>query len=122
MHIMERLRTFLRVARNRLDSPRWRLLLLASCVLVFSFAFHAKVSVYQHPTHVDGSTSSKLWLNGEKPQAISSSLPAIWLFAFLASLVFRQVQTAYESAYRAPAPVYVGRLYLQRFLRPPPRR
>ena len=102
----------------------WRLLLLAACVLVFAFALHAKVSVYQQGSHIDTSTSSKLWLDGQRQvaQPISESLAVFWLASFLIYLFYKQSEGRHDAVYRAPAPVQLTQLYLHRFLRPPPLR
>jgi hypothetical protein len=102
----------------------WRLLLLAACVLVFAFALHAKVSVYQQGGHVDTSTSSKLWLDGDRQvsQPICQSLTVVWLASVLIYLLYKQSERRYDAVYRTPARVQLSQLYLHRFLRPPPLR
>src|SRR5271157_464342 len=101
----------------------WRLLLVAACVLVFAFALHAKVSVYQQGSHIDTSTSSKLWLDGERQvsQPISQSL-TVFRTSLLICLLYKQSERRYDAVYRTPAPVQLSQLYLHRFLRPPPLR
>ena len=101
----------------------WRLLLLAACMLVFAFALHAKVSVYQQGSHIDTSTSSKLWLDGERQvsRPISQSLTVFCTF-LLIYLLYKQSEGRYDAVYRAPVPVQLSQLYLHRFLRPPPLR
>jgi hypothetical protein len=100
----------------------WRFLLLACCVLVFLFALHAKVSVYQQSNHVDTSTSSKLWLSGERHDLLpaSASVTLFWFAAVLVFLLCRQSERRYDSVCRAPAPASPNQMYLHRFLRPPP--
>jgi hypothetical protein len=112
-------------APDKFFSPScWRLLMLAACVLVFAFALHAKVSVYQQGGHVDTSTSSKLWLDGDRQvsQPISQSLTVFWLASVLIYLLYKQSERRYDAVYRTPAPVQLSQLYLHRFLRPPPHR
>ncbi len=99
----------------------WRFLLLACCVLVFLFALHAKVSVYQQ-NHIDTSTSSKLWLSGEKhePPPLSTGVTLSWFAAALVFFLHSQSERRYDAVCRAPAPASPSQLYLHRFLRPPP--
>jgi hypothetical protein len=79
----------LRAARERLDSPLGRFLLVLSCVLVFSFAFHAKVAIYHYPGHIDGSTASKMWPAGGQLESgvAGADLIVLWLCAFLFMLM-----------------------------------
>src|SRR5271157_3355578 len=100
----------------------WRLLLLAACMLVFAFALHAKVSVYRQGSHIDTSTSSKLWLDGDRhvSQPISRSLTVVWTSLLIC--IYKQSEGRYDAVYRMPAPLQLSRLYLYRFLRPPPLR
>jgi hypothetical protein len=102
----------------------WRILMVLACVLVFSFALHAKVAVYSGASHPQPSTSSKLWLNGEKLQPLTAvpTVTLAWLATFLISLLCWQ---NIRSCKEAPAPDVreQGRQqYLSRFLRPPPLR
>lgn len=101
----------------------WRLLLLAACVLVFAFALHAKVSVYQQGSHIDTSTSLKLWLAGERQlsQPVSQGLTVFWT-AVLIWLLYKQSDVRHATSYRTPAPIQLSQRYLHRFLRPPPLR
>ena len=111
----------MRAARKHLDSPYWRFLLLLSCALVFSFAFHAKVAVYHNPTHIDASTSSKLWLNGGRMESASLAPgPLLLPFAFL--LFLFQPTLPRRLPVLRPAPVSSRRKQhsLYWFLRPPP--
>jgi|GEM_PF-2753236 len=102
----------------------WRLLLLAACVLVFAFALHAKVSVYQQGDHVDTSTSSKLWLDGDRQGShpISQSFTVLWLSSLLIYFLHKHSERFCDSICRTPAPALLSQLYLHRFLRPPPLR
>ena len=81
------------IAPDKFFGPAcWRLLLLVACVLVFAFALHAKVSVYQQGGHIDTSTSSKLWLDGDRQvsQPISQSLTVLWLASLLIYFLHKQ--------------------------------
>ncbi len=122
---MKTLRTLLKAAREHLDSPTWRFLLVFSCVLVFSFAFHAKIAAYYPPGHLDTSTSSKLWVNGDQAELgtpLSDSV-ALWFVAWVAllvgssSLLFRR----YQERLRRPVPSPLNLFNVHRHLRPPPR-
>jgi hypothetical protein len=118
------LRTLVRAARKHLDSPYWRFLLLLSCVLVFLFAFHAKTALYQNPAHIDGSTSSKLWLNGSELDSDMSApigLP-FWIFAFLLLVAAPSLERPFETLRRTLVPIAGNRIFLKRFFRPPPAR
>lgn len=120
--IMLKVRTLLQAARKHLDSPYGRLLLLLSCILLFYFAFHAKTAVYHNPSHLDGSTSSKLWLNGGKLEsdvAVFDSL-VLWALALLLLLPSISSKQAYPLLRVAPVTVRSKKQYLARFLRPPP--
>lgn len=121
---MSRLRTLLRRASKHLDSPYWRFLLLLSCALVFLFAFHAKIAVYHNPGHIDGSTSSKLWLNGSKLDSDVSAPPmlAFWILASLLLWLAPIVERRFEVLRRSAVPVRSNRIFLERFFRPPPAR
>jgi len=119
---MAYLRTLLNAARERLDSPMGRFLLLLSCVLVFSFAFHAKVAIYHHPGHVDGSTASKMWpTSGKIESAVSGAeLTVFWLFAFLLLVVCAPTQRRYAIMRRSPVRLANQESHSGRFQRPPP--
>jgi hypothetical protein len=105
-----------------LDSPWGRLLLLLSCVLVFYFAFHAKTAVYQSPSHLEGSTSSKLWLNGGKLGSDVSVFDSAVLWALTLILLLPSISSkqAFRSVRLVPVSVRNNKQYLSRFLRPPP--
>src|SRR5271165_2762265 len=113
----------LTLPEKALSPACWRLLLVAACVLVFAFALHAKVSVYQQGNHIDTSTSSKLWLDGERQvsRPISQSLTVFCTF-LLIYFLYKRSEGRYDAVYRTPAPVQLSQLYLHRFLRPPPLR
>jgi len=105
-----------------LNSLFWRLLLLLACVLVFSFALHAKVAVYGH-IQPQPSTSSKMWMNGTRFEVpdLTSSAVLLWLAVLSIPLFYRKSAGRFEAA-----PVALARepsrreQYLRRFLRPPP--
>ena len=109
------------VNRGPVQMACWRFLLLACCLLVFLFTLHAKVSVYQQ-NHVDTSTSSKLWVSGERhePQPVSTSVVIFWFAAVLVFLLYQESEHLYDAVGRAPAQESRSQLYLRRFLRPPP--
>jgi hypothetical protein len=102
-----------------------RKLLLALCALVFFFALHAKIAVYDgaSPVKVTTSTASKLWLNGQKMQVqpvdISSSA-LFWMAVFcFCGLSFHREPFG-QSTLSAPPSSELSLHYLRRFLRPPP--
>ena len=102
----------------------WRILLLLACVLVFSFALHAKVAVYDHGSQPQPSTSSKLWLTGLKSEASSTTSFAslLWLAAFLICLISWQFEQRYHAVCETVVCELRRQQYLHRFLRPPPLR
>lgn len=112
----------MRAARQHLNSPGGRFILLLSCALVFLFAFHAKTAIYTNPAHIDGSTSSKLWLNGTKLESDISAPAAFaaWIFALLLLVVVPVRERRFGTLRRVPIPVPRNQIYLQRFFRPPP--
>ena len=102
----------------------WRLLLLLACVLVFSFALHAKVAAYDHGSQPQTSTSSKLWLTGlgtELPFT-TSLLSLFWLATFLTGLISWRFEERYHALCGTVARELRRQQYLHRFLRPPPQR
>jgi hypothetical protein len=102
----------------------WRILLLLACVLVFSFALHAKVAVYEHGAQPQPSTSSKLLLTGlkiELPSA-SSLFFLFWFAAFLICLISWQREQRYDAVCGTAGRELQRQRYLRRFLRPPPLR
>jgi hypothetical protein len=100
----------------------WRLLLLAACVLVFTFALHAKMGVYHQPTQPQTATSAKLWLNGEKMGILplSLSIGALWFAALMVWLFFPRSEMQLAVVDRTLGVQRARQLFLQRFLRPPP--
>ena len=100
----------------------WRVMLLLACVLVFSFALHAKLGVYETGSRPETSTSSKLWTDGAKWHPVSAvpSATLIWLAVFLSSLLCAEQVRRYVAAPGVIAREQRNRQYLHRFLRPPP--
>jgi hypothetical protein len=108
---------------RQLNPVLWRILLLLACMLVFSFALHAKLAVYGQTTGPHPSTSSKLWLNAEKlqPQSVAPAATVFFLAALLPGLFVPRTPTNHQTVAEA-ALVSQDRLFFQRrFLRPPPR-
>lgn len=100
----------------------WRILLLLACVLVFSFALHAKVAIYDHGSQPQPSTSSKLWFTGLRSELPSTtSLASLFgLAAFLICLNAWQFEQRYYAICETVACELRRQQYLHRFLRPPP--
>lgn len=109
-------------ARERLGSPAGRILLVLACVLVFSFAFHAKVAIYHHPGRVDGSTASKMWPASGKLESsqVNPELMAFLLFAVLPFLLCVPAQERYAAMRRSPILLPSQEFHSTRFQRPPP--
>jgi len=101
----------------------WRILLLLACVLVFSFALHAKLAVYEH-AQPHPSTSSKLWNDTAKFQTtpLTPTTPLIWLAVFLSAVFCLKNSARCDAARISVAIERPQQQYLQRFLRPPPSR
>jgi hypothetical protein len=116
------LRTILRAARERLDSPAGRILLVLSCVLVFSFAFHAKVAIYHNPGHPDGSTASKMWPAGGKLESgvLGPELMVVGLLAVLLLVLCAPAQQRLAAMRRSPILLPRDGFRSERFQRPPP--
>jgi hypothetical protein len=100
---------------------------LALSLLIFLFALHAKVSLYQPAGHGHSAEISKLWLNGQKMDVLNSIedagsfvlglLAAVILFVF--SPLFRGPRPKGRT-YVVPIPFPIDSFQLCRFLRPPP--
>src|SRR5579884_1472919 len=106
-------------------SPRAKqikLLLIALSLFVFLLALDAKLSLYEQPTHVNTTNSSKLWLNGQKMEAQSSPVLVLAVlsiaFVLLRPRFHRSPWPAMQL--RTPRPSVVPSFELHRFLRPPP--
>jgi hypothetical protein len=102
-----------------------RNLLLGLCALVFSFALHAKMAVYNGtaPVKVTTATASKLWLDGQRMQTRSvESNPSVLLsmavFCPGGLCLHREpiVQRAVVTSRFGTSTLH----YRRRFLRPPP--
>jgi hypothetical protein len=89
---------------------------------VFYFTFHAKTAIYHNPSHVEGSTSSKLWLNGGKLESDVAVFDSAVLWALVLLLLLPSIpnKQTFRSVRLAPVPVRSKKHYLARFLRPPP--
>jgi hypothetical protein len=99
--------------------------MLALCGLVFFFALHAKIAVYNGgtPLKVTPSTASKLWVSGQKLQlpAVDSSSSAIfWMTVLCLWGLYLQRERRVQSAFLAPRPNSLTLRHLHPFLRPPP--
>jgi hypothetical protein len=98
--------------------------MLALALFVFLFALHAKVSLYEPAGH--GGEVSKLWLNGQKMDVLSSiESAATALVGFLTIILFFFSQPLLRlrflsRTYTEPAYLPTGAFEFSRFLRPPP--
>lgn len=94
------------------------------CVLVFFFALHAKTALYgaAAQTKVTPSTSSKMWVSGQKMDAPVLPPSAVPLFCALVSLLGLVLlnQPRLQFASKVPPPSNLRLWHLHRFLRPPP--
>ena len=101
----------------------WRTLLLLACILVFSFALHAKLAVYGH-VQPQPSTSSKLWQSSDWKVELPVAIPLASLF-WIASLILStlfclRVSQRYHEVCEIAVPELRRQQFLHRFLRPPP--
>jgi hypothetical protein len=115
----------LQTAQTEHQERLWRALLLALCGLVFFFALHAKIAVYNGgaPVKATPSTASKLWVNGQKMQVRSddSSPSALFVVTLLCLCgMFLQSVERVQSAVLTAPPNDRTLRYRRRFLRPPP--
>jgi hypothetical protein len=105
----------------------WHTLLVMLCVLVFFFALHAKTAVYTGgaPAKVTPSTSSKLWLSGQKleVQSVENSRSLLfWVVVLCLFSAYLRGESVVPRAFQV-APARTSSLrYIHRFLRPPPLR
>ena len=95
------------------------------CALVFLFAFHAKTAVYKSGStaSVTPTTSSKLWLNGQKMEvrSVNSSAAVVfWMSILCLYGAYLHREPLVRSAVATPAPRNSRLLLLYRYLRPPP--
>ena len=107
------------------NERRWRTPMLGLCGLVFFFALHAKIAVYNGgtPVKVTPSTASKLWLNGQKlqiPSVDSSSGALFWMRALCLWGLHLQQERRVQRALLTPPPSNLALRHLHPFLRPPP--
>ena len=102
----------------------WRTLAVLVCALVFFFALHAKTSVYNGSgVNVTPSTSSKLWLGGQKTptHSLESNTGLLFWMAVLCSFIlFVQRERLERTSPLVAAHSNLPIRYLHRFLRPPP--
>ena len=103
----------------------WRTPIPALCGLVFFFALHAKIAVYNGgaPVKVTPSTATKLWLKAQKPEVLSldsssSALP--WMTVPCVWNVYLQRERRVLSAFPPPRSNKLALCHLHPFLRPPP--
>lgn len=103
----------------------WHTPVLALCGLLFFFALHAKIAVYNGdtPAKVTPSTAAKFWINGQKMQVRSfdsspSALFSVALFC-LSGLYPQSLGGVHSVVLTAPHNDRTRR-YQRRFLRPPP--
>jgi hypothetical protein len=96
--------------------------MLAACVLVFAFALHAKVAVYQQSAQPQTSTSAKLWLNGEKSATdpIFPSIAVLWFAVFAVWLIRQRPAMQPVGFERVPAMLHAQQVFLNRLLHSPP--
>jgi hypothetical protein len=114
----------LRILQNK---ALWRIVAFAFCVLVFFFALHAKTAVYNGgaPVKVTPSTSSKLWLSGNKVEIRSADLSSgamlFWMTVLcLFQLYLYRAAPKLQTAFLTPPPRTFPLQQLHLFLRPPP--
>ena len=103
----------------------WRTLMLGLCGLVFFFALHAKVAVYNDgiPVKATSSTASKLWINGQKMQvrSVDSGPTALFWVALLCLFgLYLQRVGHVQSITLTALPNDLALRYRRCFLRPPP--
>src|SRR5271167_1800319 len=107
------------------NERRRRTLMLALCGLVFFFALHAKVAVYNGgtPVKVTPSTASKLWLNAQKlqvPSVDSSSSVLFWMTVLCLWGLHLQREGRIQRVLLTPPRSNLVLRHLHPFLRPPP--
>jgi hypothetical protein len=91
-------------------------------LLVFLLALNAKLSAYEQPPNLNGPSSSKLWLNGQKMEAQAPSLLvlAVLSVAFILLRPLSEKSQLPRAQFQTPASSAFDMLHLHRFLRPPP--
>ncbi|MGC2109273.1 MAG: hypothetical protein WA655_07125 [Candidatus Korobacteraceae bacterium] len=104
----------------------WRTVAFAFCVLVFFFALHAKTAVYNGgaPAKVTPSTSSKLWLSGNKVEVQSADLAGgammFWMTVVCLVQLYIDREPKAQNTFLNPPPRTFPLQQLHLFLRPPP--
>jgi hypothetical protein len=103
----------------------WQTPVLALCGLLFFFALHAKIAVYNGgaPAKVTPSTASKLWASGQKmqvPSVGSSSNALFWVALFCLFGLYLNRVGRVQNVLIAPHPIDLTLRYRRRLLRPPP--
>lgn len=99
-----------------------RLFVVALSLFVFLLALNAKLSVYDSPAQANATSTSKLWLNGQKMegQAQMVLVIAVLAVAFLPlSMRFPRSPWA-KVQLREPIRYQVPVFEFDRFVRPPP--
>jgi len=102
-----------------------RAFIVLFCALVFFFALHAKIAVYNGGVAAKAtpSTSAKLWTSSQKMEVPPLAYSTVTLFGCLFFALFglnlrREPQL--HGALSTPAPRNLRLRHLHRFLRPPP--
>jgi hypothetical protein len=108
-------------------SPRARKIKLFVVILslfVFLLALNAKLSLYEHSAQANATSSSKLWLNGQKMEMQTQSL---LVFSVLSAILFLLSPRFHRSPWTrarviaiATVPSVLPDFEQHRFLRPPP--
>lgn len=103
----------------------WHATLLWLCALVFFFALHAKLAVYNGsaPVKATPSTASKLWVSGQKMESHTPQPTGVILFWIAFTCLFGLYlhrQPKLRSVVLTPPPNDLRLRHLHRFLRPPP--
>jgi len=111
---------FLFRMQRRATQLRFAMVLLS--LLVFLLALNAKLSAYDQPPSLNGPSSSKLWLNGQKmeAQAPSSLVLAVLSVAFILVQSSRENPSWPRAQFQTPVAKASHLVHLHRFLRPPP--
>jgi len=98
-----------------------RLFVVALSLLVFLLALNAKLSLYEQPTPVNATTSSKLWLNGQKMEQPTATLVLAVLSVAYVVLRLRFPRSPWQRVQvQEPVPSRLTAFRARRFVRPPP--
>jgi hypothetical protein len=111
------------ISRTGYSKALSRAVQIALCVVVFLFAFHAKTAAYtgSASVKVTPTTSSKLWLNGQKMEVRSVQASSNVLFAMtLLCLVGLSIKRETPVEAVVVTPLRSNLRHIQRFFRPPP--